>query len=392
VIPFPLTVVALFLLAAVLAGTAYLGAAAGCVLAFSRHLRRSDGRPAGENLPVTVLKPLCGPDEGLYRNLRSFCEQDYGTFQVVFGARDGSDPAVAVARRVMADLPGLDAALVTDGSAAGGNPKASTLAGMMPVARHPILAVSDSDMRVGRGYLRAVADPFSDPDVGAVTCLYTGTPAPGLPSALGALHINDWFLPSALVALAFSELKFCFGATMAVRREALAAIGGFEALAPYLADDYRLGEMVSGKGYKVRLSPYLVENVVREESLGKLLSHELRWARTIRSCRPKGYAFSFVASGAMTLALLFTAATGGSGAGWALFGLAASMRLALHYAVRFALRPGGSDAPWLLPLRDALCLGVWAAGLLGRGVSWRERRLSVSADGRLASDRTGGTP
>jgi ceramide glucosyltransferase len=369
-----------FLLAAAVAGIAYLAAAAGCVVAF----RRRPPRPPGDFAPpVTVLKPVCGLDHGLEDNLRSFCDQDYPAYQVVFGVRDPGDPAIPAIRRMIEALAGRDVSLVVGGGTAGGNPKAENLAHMLPAARHGIFVVADSDMRVGRDYLRAVVAPFSDPRVGATTCLYAGNPAPGLASRLGALYINDWFLPSVLVALAFQDLRFCFGATMAVRREALESIGGFEALAPYLADDYMLGEMVSRRGLEVRLAPYVVENVVFEPGVRSLLAHELRWARTIRACRPAGYAVSFVGSGAITTATLFLLSTGGSSAGIALVSAAAALRTALHYAVRAAVPVPVPAAPWLLPVRDLLCLGVWAASFLGRSVSWRENRLSVRPDGRL---------
>jgi ceramide glucosyltransferase len=377
------SVIAGFLLAAGAAGVAYLAAACLRVAAFRR---RPPSPPDGFTPPVTVLKPVCGLDHGLEDNLRSFCDQDYPAYQVVFGVRDPGDPAIPVIRRVIRELGDRDVSLVVGGGAAGGNPKAGNLAHMHPSARHGILVVADSDMRVGRDYLRAVVVPFADPGVGAATCLYAGNPAPGLASRLGALYINDWFLPSVLVALAIQDLRFCFGATMAVRREVLESIGGFEALAPYLADDYMLGEMVSRRGHAVRLAPYVVENVVFEPGIRSLLAHELRWARTIRACRPAGYAVSFLGSGAITTSVLFFLFSGGGPAGVALVSAAAALRTALHYMVRAVVPVPVPAAPWLLPVRDLLCLGVWGASFLGRSVSWKESRLSVRPDGRLLGE------
>lgn len=371
------------LLAAALGGIAYLAVAVGAVAVFSR---KRGGTPEGPLPPVTVFKPICGLEHGLYENLRSFCDQDYPEFQVIFGIRDADDPAIPVVRRVIREFPGRDTVLVVGCGTAAANYKVSSLSKMYPEARHDILVIADSDMRVDGRYLRAVASSFRDPGVGAATCLYSGTPVPGLPSALGAMFVNDWFLPSVLVALALQELRFCFGATMAVRREALAAIGGFEALSPYLADDYMLGALVSRCGYEVRLSPYVVEGIVSEAGFRSLLSHELRWARTVRACRPAGYAFSFIGSGAVSLSALFLLASGFGAPGIALLSASIALRVVLHGAVRSTVRVPRPASPWLIPVRDLLCLAVWAASFWGRGVRWRERRFSVRPDGQLMAN------
>ena len=362
-----------------LASLAYLAAAIGCLAVFHRRGRqRAPVRP-----PVTVLKPVCGLDEDLEENLRSFCLQDYPEFQVIFGVREADDPAIPVIRRLIAEFPGRDLSLVVDGRIVGANLKASNLANMLPGARHDLLLVADSDMRVDPGYLSAVAAPFADPKVGAVTCLYSGTPRGGLASALGALYITDWFLPAALVAAALQEPDFCFGATMAVRRQALAAIGGFEGLAPYLADDFLLGHRVRQAGWRVRIASYVVEDRVAEADLRSLLTHELRWARTVRVCRPLGYAFSFIGNNALSLACLFLLVSGFSAAGLLVTAIAVVLRLGLHFQLRGVLRVPPPAAPWLLPLRDLLCLAVWIASYFGREVCWRGRRVTIAAGGRL---------
>ena len=371
------------LLAASLAGIVYLVAAIGSVAAFSRR----GGEPGtGESPPVSILKPVCGLEHGLYENLRSFCDQEYPVFQVIFGIRDADDPAIPVVQRVIREFPERNPVLVVGGRAIPGNLKVSNLANMYAAVRHGLVVIADSDMRVDRHYLRAVAAAFADPQVGAATCLYSGTPAAGFPSTLGAMFVNDWFFPSALVALAFQEPRFCFGATMAVRRDALEAIGGFEALAPYLADDYMLGALVTRRGYKVRLSPYVVEGIVSETGFGSLVAHELRWARTVRACRPAGYAFSIIGNGAVSLAALFMLATRFSAPGVALIALAIALRVVLHYGVRSAVRVPGPAAPWLVPLRDLLCLVIWAASFRGRGVKWRGRWFSVRPDGQFTTN------
>lgn len=345
--------------------------------------RRKPAPEAAFRQPVTILKPICGLDPGLYGNLRSFCEQDYPDYQVIFGVRDADDPAIAVIERVIADFPGRDLRLMIDDRVIGTNLKVSNLANMMAQAKHEILIIADSDMRVGRNYLKAVTAPFGDSRTGAVTCLYKGSPVGGLPSILGSLFINDWFVPSVLVALTFQPLRFCFGATMAVRRAALDEIGGFAALASHIADDYMLGKLVSDRGYKVELAPYMVENLVLEPDMKTLIRHELRWARTVRSVQPAGYAFSILTQ-AIPLGLLAALISGLSSLGLALLALAIVVRIVLHYAVRSAFGIRGNGAPWLVPVRDLLGFAVWIGSFFGRDVHWREQAFLLEADGQLA--------
>ena len=215
--------------------------------------------------PITVLKPVCGLEPRLYENLRSFCAQDYPEFQYLFGVRDLNDPAIPVIERLIREFPERGAALVIDPRVIGSNYKISNLANMIGRARHDYLAISDADCKVGRSYLAEVAAVFADPKVGAATCLYRATPSGDrLADRLGAMFINEWFLPSVLVALMSEPLEYCFGATMAVRRTALEAIGGIEALACYLADDHMLGRLVAASGYRVALARHIVEITINE--------------------------------------------------------------------------------------------------------------------------------
>jgi ceramide glucosyltransferase len=356
----------------------YLGFALARIHAFARRRDRPDpGRP-----PVTVLKPLCGDEPGLYDNLRSFCEQDYPTFQVVFGVRDAADPAVPVVERLRRDLPGRDLTLVVDDRAVGANRKASNLANMYGAAKHDRLVIADSDMRVRPDYLVTVMGPLADPTVGVVTCLYAGRSAGGLWSALGAMFMHEWFLPSVLVADALRPGRYCFGATMALRRDALDAIGGFTALAPYLADDYMLGALLHAHGRRVWLSSYVTESVAAEPTFRALFAHELRWARTMRTAQPAGYALSFlmyaiVLSGAAALLSSFSAP------GLAALAAALALRTGIHYSVRARLGVAEPPRPWLLPVRDVLCFVVWVLSFAGRTVEWGGQAFTVATDGRM---------
>jgi len=371
-------------LGATLASILYLALATGKVAFYKNpHHRKKHPQPGTANLrPVTVLKPVCGPDPNLYENLRSFCQQAYPHYQVVFGVADAADPAITSIERVIADFPNLDLALVVDDRLIGTNFKVSSLANMLGRAKHDILVIADSDMRVQPDYLGSIVAPFEDPEIGAVTCLYKGNPVGGLASAMAAMFINEWFLPSVLVALTFEKLRYCFGASIAVRRVALEAIGGFEALANDLADDYMLGKLISQRGYKIHLAPYLVENVVLEPDLRTLFLHELRWARTVRSVRPVGYAFSFVAY-PLPMSILFLLATQFATASVVVVALTIGLRVLLHYAVRAAIRLSSPAMPWLIPFRDILAFLVWCASFFGRNVRWRSGKFSLSPDGRL---------
>jgi len=364
-------------LGASLAGIAYLAVAGRCMAAFGRRKIEFDGTPS-----ITVFKPLFGLEPVLYENLCSFCDQDYAPFQVIFGVSDPKDPALEIARRVQERFASRDVCVVVGDAGSATNPKVANLLSMAGAATGDLFVIADSDMRVESSYLRSIAGPFSDPDVGAVTCLYKGVPMKGTPSALGAMFINEYFAPSVLVALRLGGLRFGFGATIAVRRAALAAIGGFEALAPHLADDYQLGKLVSERGWSVALSPYVVQNVIYEPTLGALWQHELRWARTILAVRPLGYAFSGLTY-PLPFALLYLILSRNVALSLGLIIAAGGLRFALHDLTRTALRTGSHCSPWLVPLRDALAFCVWGYSFLGRGVRWRGHDFTLEAGGRL---------
>ncbi len=350
-------------------------------------VRRFAGRRsaiAAAQPPVSVLKPLHGDEPGLCENLRSFAEQDYPERQIVLGVNDPRDAALAAAQALIRDFPGGDVALVVDRTIRGSNHKVSNLANMLPAARHDILVLADSDMRVGRRYLAAITAPLNDPGVGIVTCLYRGVSTGGIWSELGALHINFTFLPGALVDEALGVGRGCFGATIALRRQALERIGGFARFRNELADDHRLGEAVRAEGLNVVLSHYVVETRVSEPTLAALWRHELRWARTVRGVAPLGYAGSIVTH-PLAVAALATAVTR--------FGLTAWVFLAITFLIRWVGAKVTAGAlglpmprPWLLPVRDALSFAVFVASFFGRRVFWRDQNFRVEPSGRMTVD------
>jgi len=367
-----------FVIAVILAPAwAYLVGTAVAAVRFARRATPSGPEPP----PVSLLKPLHGAEPGLYENLRSFAQQDYPVVQMVLGVNDANDGALPVAQALIRDLPASDIALVLDPPVRGSNLKVANLENMLAAARHDILVISDSDMRVDRRYLGAVTAPLHDPRIGLVTCLYEGVSTGGIWSELGALHINFGFLPSALVAAELGIGHGCFGATIAMRRETLERIGGLARLRDELADDRRIGDAVRAQGLAVLLSRYVVEARVSEPSFTSLWQHELRWARTVRAITPAGFAGS-VLTHPVALAALAAAASR--------FGLTSAILLVLSCLLRWAsaLIIAGALAfttagLWLLPVRDALSFAVFVASFFGRRVCWRDQLFHVDASGRM---------
>lgn len=330
--------------------------------------------------PVTILKPLCGPEHELYENLRTFCDQNYPRFQLVFGVSDADDPAVAVVRRLQADYPHVDVQLAIDPRQHGSSPKVSNLINMLPLAAYAHLVIADSDIRVTRDYLRKVVAPLLDPEVGIVTCPYRGHPRRGFWSLMGSLFINDWFLPSVKVAALSGSRAFGFGATIAIRRDVLNSIGGFHAIVNQLADDYRLGELTRRRGLKTVLSECMVETCVSERTLGELIRHELRWLRTIRAVRPIGYTLSFITF-SVPVAVLGTLLAAGAHPALVMLAVTVATRVMLHRAGR--QRTSRGSLLLLLPLRDLLGLVLWVWSFATRRVHWRDASFRVGRDGTV---------
>jgi ceramide glucosyltransferase len=343
-------------------------------------LRSPKLRSSAQMPPATIFKPLCGAEPETYNCLRSFCDQDYPHFQVVFGVADLNDPVVAIVERLKREFSHRDLELVVDREQHGSSRKVSNLVNMMPLARHDVFVISDSDVQVGRDYLARVVAPLLDSDVGIVTCPYRGVPRSGLWSLLGAQFINEWFIPSVRVAALGGSRSFAFGSTIAIDRRVLARIGGFMAVANQLADDYRLGEMTRRLGLRTVLSDVVVETSVVEDGLEALVQHELRWLRTIRAVRPVGYGLSFVTFG-VPIAAFGVLLSGGTPAACAMLAVTAVARLLLH----FKMRHHGSPAVQflVLPLRDVLSLVLWSWSFATRRVHWRNEHYHVNRDGSV---------
>jgi len=350
-----------------------------------RFLRRA--RPpvpagAGRCPPVTVLKPLKGPGVELAANLESFCRQDYPVYQIVFGVDDARDPAVEVGRGIKRRFPHLDIALAI-GNEEGANRKVANLVHMMRHAKHEVLVVSDADIRVRSDYLRTMVAPLADPTVGLTTCLYRGHAVGGLPAVIESLLVSTDFLPMVLMAQWVQRFKYAYGASIAFRRDALDAIGGFENMRAHLADDYLLGRRIAEAGWTLRLLPYVVETIPDSRTMRDVWRHHLRWARTYRVCQPIGW-FATIIIQTMLWGVLAVLATGGAAIGWLALALAVLCRLASLRAIAGLF--GDTDTVrhlWLVPPKDLAYSAGWLASWLGRDVDWSGQRLRVLPDGRM---------
>ncbi|TAN06426.1 MAG: glycosyltransferase [Rhodanobacteraceae bacterium] len=343
-----------------------------------KHSRRRAARSAAEPCPhpVSVLKPLRGADPYLHENLRSFCLQSHPDYQLVFGVRDLDDPAVATVQQLHAEFPRLDMALAVSPCSHGSNPKVSNLINMLPFARHDWLVLADSDIRVPTDYLSRVTAPLAEPDTGIVTCLYRGIAEHGFWSWLGRMFIDDWFVPSVRLAYAFSPARFTFGSTIALRRDVLDAMGGFEVLRNALADDFWLGELVRRRQLHIVTSNVMVGTQVSERRLSSLWTRELRWLRTVRAIAPWGFSMTWVCFTSPLVVVGFVLAPGLLTASLAALGLGA--RFLLHSIQSRAAR---AHLPWyealLFPLRDGLLLLQWSIALTGWQVRWHGRLLDA---------------
>ena len=359
-----------------MAGLGLLQAAVGVSL-LGRFRRRAD-RSAGALPPITVLKPLYGDEAMLEPALASFFTQDYPAFQIVFGVQNPGDPALRVVERLRARYPHVDAEIVIDGRRHGTNGKVGNLINMMRAARHETLVISDSDIHAPPATLRAVAETLAEPGVGLATALYTGMPASGvLSSQLGAAYINQDFLPGALMARAMGR-QDCLGAIMALTRTTLDRIGGLEALADHVADDALLGKLVRAQGLEVGLIRAIPATTVPETQLAALFHHELRWARTVKSVAPAGFALSSVQF-PLFWGLLMLVSADDAVRAWLAFGAIWLLRGAFA-AIRHRLLPRSARLPmWALPLRDLLSIAVILASYRSNRVDWRGQEHQVMA-------------
>jgi ceramide glucosyltransferase len=364
---------------ATIAAVAYTALATVCVARFAR--RERDPDPVDDPPAVTLLVPLHGDERDLEENLRAFALQDYPVCQLVLGVARADDPALPIAQRVAAALPERNIDIVVGEVRSARNPKLANVLSMMRLVRHNVLILADSDTRVGPRYVRSVTAPLHEPGVGAVTCLFAGVPDHTFSSKLGAMFMTEQFIPSVLVNRLFGPPRYCLGPTNSIRSAVLSTIGGFEALAPHLADDFMLGNYVSARGLRVVISRYVVRTIVSDSSLAGLWNHELRWHRTIRRVQPAGYAGMFLTYPVPLALLAFLLAPQPKRVA-SLF-IAGLLRIALQRVSAHALGVAAASA-WLVLPRDLFGIAVWACGLTGNTVTWRDAELHIESGDVLA--------
>jgi len=336
----------------------------------------------GVQPPVTVLKPLCGYDEGLEDNLRSFFVLDYPEYEIIFGVHRESDSALPVAQRIIAEFAGrVKARVAVTGESPVPNAKAFSLNRMVREASHDVLVMCDSDVRVEPSLLSSLAAEFQDSGVGLITCPYRAVPGKSVWSRLEAIGMNTELLGGVLVARMIEGMRFALGCTVAVRRSVLDGMGGFGYLQEFLAEDFVIGQRAAELGHRVLLSSCVIEHRIGSQGMMHNLGHRLRWARSTRRSRPAGYwgqIFTYPLPWALLLIAIYPEA-------WPVAVLTFMLRGAAALSTaRYVLHdPVTQKQWWLLPLQDILGFLVWISGFVGDTIVWRDRKCTVLRDGRL---------
>ena len=334
---------------------------------------------------MTVLKPLKGLDDNIVGCLRSWLTQDYpGNVQIVFGVASEDDPVCGAVRQLIAENPGVDAELLICSESLGVNRKVSSLIQMHRVAKHDVIVVSDADVLVPRDFLLNVLAPLRDKDVGLVNCFYRMANPANLAMHWEAMAVNADFWSQVLQGRSMQAQDFALGAVMATRRDDLEKIGGVESLADYLADDFHFGNrIVRMAGKQIALCPVVVDCLSPTMTGREVWAHQLRWARTIRACKPGPY-FASIISNATLWPLLLAIWEPGR---WTLATLAVCLllRIVSAYSLQRRLGPVPDQARywWLPPVKDVLQFFIWAGAFTGQHIVWRDQRFQLQSDGRL---------
>jgi ceramide glucosyltransferase len=359
------------------------GSAVYCVMTVIAALRYRSVRPlrVKDGPPVSILKPLSGVDDGLEENLRTFFEQDYAQFEILFAVRAAKDPAIHVVERLCARYPHICARLIVTGEPPYPNAKVFSLDTMLAAARHSLIVMADSDTRVTPDMLSVFAGEFQNPHTGLATCPYRAVPGHSFWSVLEALGLNTEFIGGVLMARMLDGMKFAIGPTIAARRETLASIGGFDALKDFLAEDFVMGKLAAECGCGVILSSYVIEHRIGAQRMQANFRHRLRWARSTRRSRPWGY-IGQLFTHPLPLALLAWLAMP---ALWPIAAATAALRFVAVWATAGpVLRdPLTRRFWWMLLVQDMLSFGVWIGGFFGNTIVWQGHKYHLLSDGRF---------
>jgi len=358
-------------------------------LAALRFFRRRDSDSSSFTPAVSLLKPVYGVDFGSYQNFASFCRQDYPDYEILFAVNDDSDAAVALIQRLAAEFPALAIRLISGSEQVGSNRKVSNLIALAREARHDILVLTDGDVRVGRKYLRKVVAPFADQRVGAVTSFYRAIAEKNLGAELEAVGAASDFFAGVLVAEWMEGMTFALGASIVTTRRWLEQIGGFAAIVNMHSDDYELGHRIVKAGGEVLLSHEPVWTMYPAQTARGFWNHQVRWARTVRLCRPVSYLGVIFTLGLPWVVAAALVAPNKSIAAGYLVGYLV-LRLAMAWTV--GVWGVGDDVLrkrlWLVPLRDAIYFVVYLASFASNRITWGDQQFTMKQGQMVAKGGT----
>lgn len=328
--------------------------------------------------PVSILKPLHGLDADLESNLRTFFEQDYPSFEILFAVREPDDPAIPVVEKLRREYPNVPSRLLVTGEPPYPNAKVFSLDRMLHAGANDLVVMSDSDIRVTPAMLWTIAAEFQDPELGVATCPYRAVGGPSFWSLLEAIGMNTDFLAGILVARMFEGMRFAVGPTIAARRRVLESIGGFDRLKDYLAEDFVMGKFAAEAGHGVSLSSYVIEHHIGNSDFRHNAAHRIRWTRSTRRSRPAGYLGQLFTM-PVPLAVLVTI---WNPSWWPVLPVTLAIRGVAAWTVAELVL--GARINWLLlPLEDIAAFCFWIAGFFGNTITWRGRRYRLESDGRF---------
>jgi len=340
--------------------------------------------------PATILKPVHGLEKNLNENLRSTCMQDYPEYQVIFSVQKPDDPAIPLLKMLQQEFGSERVTVAIEDRRGGSNGKINNMMGALPHARHEILVISDSDVRLRPDYLKTIVAPLADPEVGCVCTLYKAASAKTWFEKMELLTLNADFMPSVVFAYVTGASNFCLGASAALRRSTLEEIGGLESLADYLVEDYEMGRRIWSSGSKIAIVPYFVDTMVDLRTPSQWWEHQVYWDQNTRAARP----FAFLATAVIRstpFALLYALARRFDPIGITALGLALALR---YVTAAFILGWGFRDKEGLrsiglLWLRDVSALGSWLLAFTKRTTVWRGTEFILTRDGRLVARVSG---